>query len=248
MRQTLIMGNWKLNGSLVQNLHLAEQIVKGIADNAKGIAVCPPFTHLAALHQALKQTPLLLGAQNIADQPSGAYTGEINAAMLKEAGCTYSLVGHSERRTCYGDSNESVAERFYQAQQGGITPVLCIGETLQERTSNATFAVLDAQLAAVINKNGIAALADSVIAYEPVWAIGTGKTATAQQAQEAHHYIRQQLAAQNQAVADKVQILYGGSVKPDNAMDIFAMDDIDGGLIGGASLDPQSFLTIYQST
>jgi triosephosphate isomerase len=157
------------------------------------------------------------------------------------------LVGHSERRTYYGDTNESVAARFCQAQKEGIVPVLCIGETLEQRESNTTFAVIDEQLNAVIDMAGIDALANSVIAYEPVWAIGTGKTASDEQAQEVHKYIREQIAAKNQTIADNVQIVYGGSVKPANAKAIFAMADIDGGLIGGASLDAASFLAIYQA-
>ena len=167
--------------------------------------------------------------------------------MLKECGCTYALVGHSERRSYYGDTNESVATRFCQAQKEGVIPVLCIGETLEERESDTTFAVIDKQLNAVIDMAGIDALANSVIAYEPVWAIGTGKTASDEQAQEVHKYIREQIAAKSQTVADKIQILYGGSVKPANAKAIFAMPDIDGGLIGGASLDAASFLAIYQA-
>ncbi len=247
MRQSLVMGNWKMNGSRSEGLALANAIAAGLKDGDQGIAVCVPYVYLSDVQGAIESTPLALGGQNVADQSSGAYTGEISAAMLKECGCTYALVGHSERRSYYGDTDESVATRFCQAQKEGITPVLCIGETLEERESDTTFAVIDRQLNAVINMAGIDALADSVIAYEPVWAIGTGKTASDEQAQEVHRYIRQQIAAKSQAVADKIQILYGGSVKQDNAKAIFAMPDIDGGLIGGASLDAESFLAIYQS-
>ncbi len=247
MRQSLVMGNWKMNGSRSEGLALANAIAAGLKDGDQGIAVCVPYVYLSDVQGAIESTPLALGGQNVADQSSGAYTGEISAAMLKECGCTYALVGHSERRSYYGDTDESVATRFCQAQKEGITPVLCIGETLEERESDTTFAVIDRQLNAVINMAGIDALADSVIAYEPVWAIGTGKTASDEQAQEVHKYIRQQIAAKSQVVADKIQILYGGSVKPDNAKAIFAMPDIDGGLIGGASLDAESFLAIYQS-
>jgi len=247
MRQSLVMGNWKMNGSRSEGLALANAIAAGLKDGDEGIAVCVPYVYLSDIQGAIKNTPLALGGQNVADQESGAYTGEISAAMLKECGCTYALVGHSERRSYYGDTDESVATRFCQAQEENIIPVLCIGETLEERESDTTFSVIDRQLNAVINMAGIDALKNSVIAYEPVWAIGTGKTATDDQAQEVHQYIRQQIAAKSQAVADKIQILYGGSVKPDNAKAIFAMPDIDGGLIGGASLDAASFLTIYQS-
>ncbi len=247
MRQSLVMGNWKMNGSRSDGLDLANAIAAGLKEGDTGIAVCVPYVYLSDIDAAIKNTPLALGGQNIADQESGAYTGEISGSMLKECGCTYALVGHSERRSYYGDTDESVATRFCQAQKQGIVPVLCIGETLEERESDTTFAVIDRQLNAVIDAAGIDALADSVIAYEPVWAIGTGKTASDDQAQEVHKYIRGQIAAKSQVVADKIQILYGGSVKPDNAKAIFAMPDIDGGLIGGASLDAASFLTIYQS-
>ncbi len=247
MRQSLVMGNWKMNGSRSEGLDLANAIVAGLKQGDQGIAVCVPYVYLSDIQNAIADTPLALGAQNVADQESGAYTGEISGAMLKECGCSYALVGHSERRSYYGDTDESVATRFCQAQKQGVVPVLCVGETLEERENDETFAVIDRQLNAVIDKAGIDALTDSVIAYEPVWAIGTGKTASDDQAQEVHKYIREQIAAKSQTVADNIQILYGGSVKPNNAKAIFAMPDIDGGLIGGASLDAESFLTIYQS-
>jgi len=202
---------------------------------------------LADLSQLLEGTDLALGAQNVADKASGAYTGEISAAMLSEFNCKYALVGHSERRSYYGDTNASVAARFCQAQEQGIIPVLCVGETLEQREQDKTFTVIDEQLNAVIDLAGIAAFSKAVIAYEPVWAIGTGKTASDQQAQEVHYYIRQFIAAKDQAIAEKIQILYGGSAKPENAQGLFAMPDIDGGLIGGASLDADSFLKIYRS-
>ncbi len=247
MRQSLVMGNWKMNGSRSEGIKLANAIVAGLKEGDQGIAICVPAVYLSDIEREIKNTPLALGGQNVADHASGAYTGEISAFMLKECGCEYALVGHSERRSYYGDTNESVAARFCQAQKEGIIPVLCIGETLEERESDTTFAVIDKQLNAVIDMAGIDALASSVIAYEPVWAIGTGKTASDEQAQEVHKYIREQIAAKSQSVADKIQILYGGSVKPDNAKAIFAMPDIDGGLIGGASLDAASFLAIYQA-
>jgi len=247
MRQSIVMGNWKMNGSRSEGIELANAIVAGLNEGDKGIAVCVPSVYLSDIENVTKNTPLALGGQNVADHESGAYTGETSAFMLKECGCSYGLVGHSERRTYYGDTNESVASRFCQAQKEGIVPVLCIGETLEERESDTTFAVLDGQLNAVIDMAGIDALANSVIAYEPVWAIGTGKTASDEQAQEVHKYIREQIAAKSQTIADNVQIVYGGSVKPGNAKAIFAMPDIDGGLIGGASLDAASFLAIYQA-
>jgi len=247
MRQSIVMGNWKMNGSRSEGIELANAIIAGLSDGDKGIAVCVPTVYLSDIENVVKNTPLALGGQNVADHESGAYTGETSAFMLKETGCSYALVGHSERRSYYGDTNESVAARFCQAQKEGITPVLCIGETLEERESDTTFAVIDSQLNAVIDMAGVDALANSVIAYEPVWAIGTGKTASDAQAQEVHKYIRGQIAAKSQAIAENVQIVYGGSVKPDNAKAIFAMPDIDGGLIGGASLDAASFLAIYKS-
>ena len=247
MRQSLVMGNWKMNGSRAESQALAQAIVDGLKSGDQGIAICVPFVYLSDVRSIIESTPVALGAQNVADQEKGAFTGEISAAMLKDCGCTYALVGHSERRTCYNDSDQSVAARFCQAQKQGIIPVLCIGETLDEREDDKTFAVIDEQLDAVIDMAGIDALASSVIAYEPVWAIGTGKTATDGQAQEVHKYIRDRIAERSAEIADKIQILYGGSVKPENAKALFAMPDIDGGLIGGASLDAESFLSIYRS-
>ena len=247
MRQPLIMGNWKMNGSRQDGQALAKALVEGLGSVTQEVAVCVPFVYLSDIREVLASSAIALGAQNVADQASGAYTGEVSAAMLADCGCKYALVGHSERRSYYGDSDQSVASRFMQAQAQGIVPVLCIGETLEEREQNKTFQVVDEQLDAVINAAGIDAFANAVIAYEPVWAIGTGKTATDDQAQEVHQYIRQQIAARSQSIADKVQILYGGSVKPDNAKALFAMPDIDGGLVGGASLDAKGFLQICHS-
>ena len=247
MRRSLVVGNWKMNGTLASAELLAKGIIAGLGDNSADIAVCVPYVYLPRVSELVKNTALALGAQNVADKSSGAYTGEVSAAMLSEFDCKYALVGHSERRSYYGDTDESVAARFCQAQEQNIIPVLCVGETLEQREQDQTFAVINAQLDAVINLAGIAAFSAAVIAYEPVWAIGTGKTATDEQAQEVHQYIRQYIAAKDQAIADKIQILYGGSAKPDNAKGLFAMPDIDGGLIGGASLDAESFLKIYHS-
>jgi triosephosphate isomerase len=247
MRKSLVVGNWKMNGTLASAEALALGVAAGLSSSSADVAVCVPYVFLPKLHEILKDTKLALGAQNIADKESGAFTGEISATMLSEMGCKYALVGHSERRTYYGDSNASVAARFCQAQSKGIVPILCIGETLEQREQDQTFAVIDEQLQAVIDLAGIAAFAGAVIAYEPVWAIGTGRTATDDQAQEVHYYIRQYLASKDQSIADNMQILYGGSAKPDNAKGLFAMPDIDGGLIGGASLDADSFLQICRS-
>ena len=247
MRRSLVVGNWKMNGTRSSAEDLAKGIVAGLGADVADIAICVPYVFLSDIAKIVANTRIGLGAQNVGDKASGAYTGEISAAMLKEYGCKYVIVGHSERRTYYGDTDQSVAARFCQAKAEGIIPVLCIGETLEEREQEKTFNVLTTQLDAVVTAAGINAFADSVIAYEPVWAIGTGKTATDDQAQEAHAFIRKYLAAKDQTVADKIQILYGGSAKPDNAKGLFAMPDIDGGLIGGASLDADSFLKIYHS-
>ncbi|MDD2660750.1 MAG: triose-phosphate isomerase [Methylococcales bacterium] len=247
MRRSLVIGNWKMNGTLASVELLVKGIIAGLGSNNADIAVCAPYVYLPCVAALVKGTQLALGSQNIADKPSGAYTGEISAAMLKELNCQYALVGHSERRTYYGDNNESVAARFCQAQEQNIIPVLCVGETLEQREQEQTFEVINEQLEAVINLAGITAFNAAVIAYEPVWAIGTGKTASDEQAQEVHHYIRQYIAVKDKDIADKIQILYGGSAKPDNAKGLFAMPDIDGGLIGGASLDAESFLKIYHS-
>lgn len=247
MRQSLVVGNWKMNGTRASAKALAQGVVAGLGDNSAAIAVCAPYVYLPDIVEIAQGSRLAVGAQNVADKSVGAYTGEVSAAMLKEVGCTYAIVGHSERRSYYGDTNESVAARYVEALAQGVTPILCVGETLGQRESDQTFAVINEQLDAVISLAGIASFKDAVIAYEPVWAIGTGKTATDEQAQEVHRYIRDYIAAKDQAIADKIQILYGGSAKPENAKGLFAMPDIDGGLIGGASLDAESFLKIYHS-
>ena len=247
MRQSLIMGNWKMNTSREEGVQLAKALAEGLGQVSQEVAVCVPFVYISDIRNALSGSSIEIGAQNVADKASGAYTGEVSAAMLADCGVKYALVGHSERRSYYGDTNESVAARFCQAQEKGVVPVLCVGETLDEREQDRTFQVVDEQLDAVINAAGIEALEKAVIAYEPVWAIGTGKTATDDQAQEVHKYIRQRIAERSASVAEKVQILYGGSVKPDNAKALFAMPDIDGGLVGGASLDAKGFLEICHS-
>ncbi|MCQ8182520.1 triose-phosphate isomerase [Methylomonas sp. SURF-1] len=247
MRRSLIMGNWKMNGSREEGQKLAQALADGLGNVEQEVAVCVPFVYLSDIRTVLASSPIALGAQNVADQAAGAYTGEVSAAMLADVGCKYALVGHSERRSYYGDTNESVAKRFAQALSKGVVPVLCVGETLEEREQDKTFQVVDEQLDAVIAEAGIEAFEKAVIAYEPVWAIGTGKVATDEQAQEVHQYIRKRIADRNAAIAEKVQILYGGSVKPDNAKGLFAQPDIDGGLVGGASLDAKGFLQICHS-
>jgi len=248
MRQSLVIGNWKMNGTRASAQALAQGIIAGLGTSNAALAICVPYLHIPDISQVVSGTQLALGSQNIADKAAGAFTGEISASMLAEFGCQYALVGHSERRSYYGDTDATVAARFAQAQEHNIIPVLCVGETLEEREQDQTFQVINKQLDAVIDVAGVAAFSRAVVAYEPVWAIGTGKTASDEQAQEVHSHIRKYFADKDQAIADKLQILYGGSAKPDNAKGLFAMPDIDGGLIGGASLDAESFLKIYNST
>lgn len=248
MRQSLVVGNWKMNGSIESNQSLLEGLKAGMATVKNSeVAVCPPFIYLQQASEILKDTAIAWGGQNLSEQDSGAFTGEVSASMLLDFHSKYVIVGHSERRSLYAESDQLVAEKFAKAQAAGLIPILCVGELLEEREADETENVVKRQLDAVINLQGIAALNKSVIAYEPVWAIGTGKTASPAQAQEVHAFIRQQIAAQDVNVAEKVQILYGGSVKANNAAELFAMQDIDGGLIGGASLQAEDFLTICQA-
>ena len=211
------------------------------------LVICPPAVYLMKVGGMLDGTDIALGAQNVCDAQAGAFTGEISATMLKECGCEYAIVGHSERRALYHESDALVANRFAMAVASGITPILCVGESLEEREQGVTEAVVARQLDAVIEQQGIAALTQSVIAYEPVWAIGTGQVATPGQAQAVHQFVRQKLAALDQQVADKMQILYGGSMNATNVGDLLSKPDIDGGLIGGASLKAADFLAIGQS-
>jgi triosephosphate isomerase (TIM) len=249
MRQSIIVGNWKMNGTSVSSRALLHAIVDHAGRDGSGgdIGVCVPYIFIPEARRIVDGSRVLLGAQNVADQPSGAYTGEISAQMLKEYECRLAIVGHSERRLHYGESNELVASRFKQAVDGGLTPILCVGETSDQRERNETFATIIAQLDAVLGVSGIQYFKNAIVAYEPVWAIGTGKTATSDQAQEVHRLIRNNIAGIDQTIADALPILYGGSVKPENAAELFAMPDIDGGLIGGASLNAESFLAICNS-
>jgi len=245
MRRSLVVGNWKMNGSRERSRTLAKEILAGLGQDANAdVGICPPYLHLADVSSIVTGSALLLGAQNVADQNEGAFTGEISAPMLKEVGCHYAIVGHSERRLLYSESNALVAARYAKAIENGLIPILCLGETLEERESDRTFSVISQQLDAVLDLAGVQSLAAAVIAYEPVWAIGTGRTASPEQAQEVHAWIRVRIAGLDANVAEKLQILYGGSVKPDNAAELFSRPDIDGGLIGGASLDATSFLKI----
>ncbi len=245
MRGYLVAGNWKMNGSNAANTELVDGIVAGMPQSdSVELLICPPFPYLAAMAAKLSGTAVALGAQNVSQHQAGAYTGETAPSMLSDVGCTYVLVGHSERRAVMGESSEMVAAKFQAAQDAGLIAVLCVGETQQQREAKQTEAVVDEQLNAVIDGSGIQAFSNAVIAYEPVWAIGTGLTATPEQAQDVHRHIREVLAARDQDVADAIRILYGGSVKGDNAAGLFGKPDIDGGLIGGASLNSADFLAI----
>ena len=248
MRQPLVAGNWKMNGSSDSVTALVEGIKAGIdAVTTAEMAVCPPYIYIPQVAGLLADTAISYGAQDVSDQEAGAYTGEIAAAMLTDIGCKYAIVGHSERRSLYGESDAFTASKFAAARKAGLVPILCVGELLEEREQGITEQVVERQLDAVIDLEGVAALASAVIAYEPVWAIGTGKTATPDQAQEVHAFIRAKLAGLDQTVADAVRILYGGSMNAGNAAELLAMQDIDGGLIGGASLKPDAFLAIGEA-
>ena len=247
MRRKLVAGNWKMHGSLAENEALLSGLLSGLAAVKADVAVCVPFPYLAQAQAKLVGSAIALGAQNMSQHVKGAYTGEVSATMLKDFSCKFVIVGHSERRALYGESDETVAEKFVAAQSAGLTPILCVGESLSERDGGVTEQVVGRQLDAVIAKSGIAALTGSVLAYEPVWAIGTGKTATPEQAQAVHAFIRAKLRALDAGVADKLIIQYGGSVKANNAVELFAQPDIDGGLIGGAALNAEEFLAICQA-
>lgn len=248
MRQPIIAGNWKMNGSRESIKALLDGIKAGIGEvKSAEVAVCAPYVYLADAQAQLEGTPIVWGAQNVSKEASGAFTGEIATSMLLDFGCSYAIVGHSERRSLYGETDELVAEKFEVVRQAGLKPILCIGETLEEREKGVTTDVCARQLNAVIEHSGVEALVDGVIAYEPVWAIGTGKTATPEQAQETHAAIRQLIAEKNANVAAKVRIQYGGSMNAGNAAELLAMEDIDGGLIGGASLKADDFLAICKA-
>ncbi|RMG29310.1 MAG: triose-phosphate isomerase [Gammaproteobacteria bacterium] len=248
MRQSLVAGNWKMNGTRASIRALLDGVLAGIGDVKHAeVAVCPPYVYVPEVAERLAGTPVAVGAQDVSDQDQGAYTGEVSGAMLKEVGCTYVIVGHSERRNLYGEDDAFTARKFAAAQRHGLVPILCVGELLEEREQGITQQVVARQLDAVLELCGVEALARAVIAYEPVWAIGTGKTATPEQAQEVHAFIRDRVRSRDAGIADGLRILYGGSVKAANAADLFGQPDIDGGLIGGASLDAEEFLAICRA-
>jgi triosephosphate isomerase len=252
MRPLIVIGNWKMNGNLASNQDWIKTVARGMERGmpaGRQFAVCPPFPYLAQCGSLIKEYSLAflsLGAQDASAESTGSYTGEASAAMLKELGCRYVIVGHSERRQIHHEVDEVVAAKALQVLDNGMTPVICVGETADERNSGRAQEVVCGQIAKQVSVLQDR-LADCLIAYEPIWAIGTGKVASAEIAQDMHRHIRLQLAEFDLDVASHVGILYGGSVNPDNAVELFAMPDIDGGLVGGASLNPQDFLAICQA-
>ena len=245
MRQPLVAGNWKMNGTRASVAALLDGLKAGIGQvTTAEVAVCAPAVLIPDTQSSLQGTPIKWGGQDLSVHESGAYTGEIAGPMLVDFGCTYVIIGHSERRAYHAESDELVAEKFAAARRVGLVPILCVGETLEEREQGITEQVVGRQLDAVVAHVGIDRVGEGVIAYEPVWAIGTGKTATPGQAQEVHAFIRGRLADGSQAVADATRVLYGGSMNPKNAAELVAQPDIDGGLIGGASLKAEDFLAV----
>jgi triosephosphate isomerase len=247
MRKKLVAGNWKMHGNLRQNALLLEALLGAAGDVQCDLAVCVPFPYLAQVQHLLAGSPVAWGAQSVCEHDAGAFTGEVSAPMLAEFGCRYVLVGHSERRTLYGEGDAVVAAKYVAAQRAELIPVLCVGETLAERMAGSTCDVVSRQLRAVIDVAGVASLARAVVAYEPVWAIGTGLSAKPEEAQAVHAAIRGQVGALDGVVAENLRVLYGGSVKPQNAAELFAQADIDGGLIGGAALVAGDFLAICRA-
>ena len=248
MRSKVVVGNWKLNGSLAGNETLLKALL-GEVDRKPGsaaCAVCVPAPYLAQVRGLLDGSAIAWGSQDVSRFEQGAYTGEVSGAMLAEMGCRYAIVGHSERRTLFGDTDSIAAQKYVAARKAGLTPIFCVGETLDERDRGVTEAVLARQMDALLEM-GVAGLSGGIVAYEPVWAIGTGRTATSQQAEEAHAFIRGRVAAKDGNIAQALPILYGGSVKAGNAAELFAMPDVDGGLVGGASLVAKDFSAIWRA-
>jgi len=243
-RRPLVAGNWKMNGSRAMAERLAGEIVRGSRDVAVETAVMPPFPYLEPVRRVVEGSAVAIGAQDLSEREQGAFTGDISAAMLVDCGARYVLVGHSERRRLHGETDAVVAAKFAAAYQAGLVPVLCVGETLDQREAGRTEAVVGGQIDAVVETCDAAAFGAAVIAYEPVWAIGTGRVASPDQAQQVHAFVRARLARHDATIAGQIRILYGGSMKPGNAAELLACQDIDGGLIGGAALDPADFLEI----
>ena len=249
MRSKVVAGNWKLNGSLAGNETLLKELLAEVGRGSLPVAcaVCVPTPYLWQVRALLEGSGIAWGGQDLSRFDKGAYTGEVSGAMLVEHGCRYVIVGHSERRTIFGETDAVSAEKYVAARKAGLTPIFCVGETLEERDRGVTESVLARQVDALVGKYGVAGLDGGILAYEPVWAIGTGRTATASQAEEAQRFIRDRIAAQDPGVAERLPILYGGSVKPGNAAELFAMPNVDGGLIGGASLVAKDFAGIWRA-
>jgi len=248
MRTPLIAGNWKMNGTKPMVRELVAGILAQLDPGREAeLLLIPPFPYVPLVSSLIEATPLWLGAQDLSAHESGAYTGDVAGPMLSEVGCQFALVGHSERRSLHGEDDAQVAAKFIAAQAAGLQPILCVGETLEQREAGETESVVGRQVSAVVDRAGISAFSKAVLAYEPIWAIGTGQTASPDQAQAVHAFIRAQIARENATIAGRLRILYGGSVKGDNAPDLFARKDIDGGLIGGASLTAESFMAIYRA-
>ncbi|WP_312708182.1 triose-phosphate isomerase [Stenotrophomonas sp.] len=247
MRRKIVAGNWKLHGSRQFATDLLGQVAAGLPKAGVEVVILPPLPYLGELVEDFGETGLVFGAQDVSSNEKGAYTGEVCAAMLHEVGARYGLVGHSERRQYHQESSGLVARKFAAALHAGLVPVLCVGETLEQREAGQTEAVIASQLAPVLGLVGAEGFGNAVVAYEPVWAIGTGKTASKEQAQQVHAFIRGEVARMDARIADSLPILYGGSVKPDNAGELFAQPDVDGGLVGGASLVAADFLAIAQA-
>lgn len=248
-RKPLVAANWKMHGDLEKSGDLAQGIASAVdvADTIDA-CICPVGVHLHVVRQALRGEAIRLGAQNVCDRTGeGAFTGEVSAEMLADAGCRYVIVGHSERRRLYGESNGLIARKFAAAKTAGLVPILCVGESEEQRDQGRTEAVLGRQIEAITELSGAQAFADSVVAYEPVWAIGTGKSATPEMAQEVHAFLRAKIGEQDGILAADLRLLYGGSVKPENAQALFSQADIDGGLIGGASLDSAKFAALCRA-
>jgi triosephosphate isomerase len=244
MRRRIVAGNWKLHGNRAFARALLDELVATPAPAGVERVVLPPLPYLSELIEHYAEHGVDFGAQDVSANEQGAFTGEVSARMLKDIGCVYGLVGHSERRQYHAETSEMVAAKFFAAQTAGLTPILCVGETLHEREAGQTEWRIQQQLAPVLAQAGAAAFADAVVAYEPVWAIGTGRTATPEQAQAVHAFIRGEVAARDAKIANLLPILYGGSCKPDNAFALFSQPDVDGGLVGGASLVARDFLAI----
>ena len=244
MRRPVVAGNWKMHGTRVENARLVDALIEAGDEAPFDVVVCPPYVYLWEVGRQIKDSPIGLGAQNVSAEAQGAFTGEVSAGMLKDVGCSYAIVGHSERRLLYREDDALVARKFVAAQGAGLVPMLCVGETLDERERGVTEEVVGRQLDAVVAVAGVAAFARAIVAYEPVWAIGTGKNATPEQAQAVHAFIRTRIAARDATIADGLRLLYGGSVKAANAAELFGQPDVDGGLVGGASLKADEFVRI----